>query len=148
MEPTSAHLDTDDSHHLSADFGLSTTRSDRTIHAIATLLLGVAVGGIFIATRNSDPNWLGWIANAAFVAVVVGAQEWIDRATRTTPRHARRWSTMGIAGSMLVALTVVLPWLNWSEQTEPVSTTMQLVAAIGIAIPCWIAALVIYRDPQ
>jgi hypothetical protein len=127
---------------------ISTTRSDRTTYAAATVIFGVANGGIFILARDLHSSWLRVLTYVVFFALVLGSQEWINRTAQTTPRYSRRRLTIGAATSIAIALGVVLPWLNWSEQSEPTSNGMRVLAIACVALPCWIAAAIIYRDPR
>ena len=118
---------------------------DRRIHAITTALLGVALG----ATMSVQNLLVGpggtALRTLSYVVLVGGALAWAERTARTVPRHAKLASRVGLGGSLLVGLTLVLPWLNLSAQTRPNTVSMALVGAAAIALPSFIAAGYIAR---
>ena len=123
------------------------TARDRQVHALGTAVLGLAVG-LFMASRNlvSDTG-LAAVAVVFIVAWMAGLA-WVERAARTVPRGARRWSRAGIGGSFVLALVAVLPWLNLQAQSEPNSWPMVLLAALIVAVPSLLAAAVIAGGRQ
>lgn len=147
MKPTDTSVDRDAAHERlarSATITLASQR-DRSMYAIATAVLGVALAGLMILSRALDSVWQTALLNALFLAVVIGAEQVVERRTKATPRHSRRWLMIGVGGSMLAALFVALPVLNLRAQTASPSLVMQLVAVCGVALPCWVAAIVISR---
>lgn len=120
---------------------------DRRRHAIATALLGLAVGLSF-AAQNLVSGAGHVVRSALFLAAWLAVWVWVERVTRTVPRQARRWTRLGVAGSILLALGAVLPYLNLQEQSEPNTWPMALVAGIVIALPSLAAAALIARGPR
>ena len=115
---------------------------DRRIHAMGTAALGLAIG-LFMASRNLvSETGLAVVAVVFFIAWMAGLA-WVERVARTVPRGARRWSRLGIAGSFVLALAAVLPWLNLQAQTEPNTWPMVLLGALVTAVPSLLAAAVI-----
>ncbi|MDO5712594.1 MAG: hypothetical protein Q4P32_12785 [Micrococcales bacterium] len=115
---------------------------DRRIHAIGTAVFGLAVG--FLAASRNITDGSSWIwATLAYFALAVGSGIWVERAARTVPRRARLWSRVGVVTSLVLALVVVLPWLNLSAQTAPNTWSMVLVGGLGAATPSLVAAAVI-----
>ena len=117
---------------------------DARVHAVATAVFGLSVG-VCMASQNVVTGWGSAILAAAFAAVWIGVVAWMERASRTVPRHARRWSRIGIGASLFLALAVALPWLNSQARTEPNTWGMVLLASVVVALPCLIAAAVIAR---
>ena len=118
------------------------SRRDHRIHAIGTAVFGLAVG-LLAASRNiiDGSNWI-WVMLAYFV-VAVGSGIWVERAARTVPRRTRLWSRLGLAASLVLALAVVLPWLNLSAQSAPNTWPMVIAGALGASIPSLVAAAMI-----
>ncbi|MBX9246783.1 hypothetical protein ICW40_18495 [Actinotalea ferrariae] len=117
---------------------------DRRVHAVGTVVYGVTIG-LLMGARNmvSESQYL----LLSLVAVVVLLAEFllVERAARTVPRRARRWSRIGFAASFIIALVLVTPWLNLSAQTAPNTWPMVLVAALVTAAPSVVAGAVIAR---
>lgn len=122
---------------------LHSTR-DRKIHAIGTAVFGASMG-VFMAMRNMVTGVSAIALTCVYAAVLVAEVLWVERAARTVPRRAGRWSRLGIGASLVLALVVVLPWLNLQAQTEPNTWPMVLVAAVVVAVPSLVAATVIAR---
>jgi cytochrome bd-type quinol oxidase subunit 2 len=111
-------------------------------HALATASGGLSTG--LLATSQNVAHGLARVAVAiAFFVVWIGAAVWAERTSRTVPRRARRWSLCGIAGSFVLALCVVLPWLNLQAQDSPNTWPMALLAALVVAVPSLATAAVI-----
>ena len=137
--PSEARDQLDTSHHP------LTGPRDRQIHAITTALLGVALGApMGFQNLLVGPGGTALRALAYFV-LVGGALAWAERSARTVPRHAKLASRAGLGGSLLVGLTLVLPWLNFSAQSQANTLSMAIVGAAAIALPSWIAAGYIAR---
>jgi hypothetical protein len=118
---------------------------DRRVHAITTALLGVALGAP-MGFQNLLVGPGGTALRTLIYAVIVGgALVWAERTARTVPRHAKLASRVGFGASLLVGLTMVLPWLNFSAQSQPNTVAMAIVGAVVIASPSWIAAGYIAR---
>jgi hypothetical protein len=118
---------------------------DRKVHAIGTAAFGVGIG-LFMAAQNMLSGPGGEVLRTAlFFAVYLGVAVWVERATRTVPRRVRLWSRLGIAGSMVLALVAVLPWLNLHAQSEPNTWTMVFVGTLVAGAPSLLAAAVIAR---
>ena len=115
---------------------------DRRIHAVATAVFGCSVA-FYMASRNVFSGAERVVVSGVFVAVWMGGAIWVERAARTVPRRARLWSRLGIGLSFLLALGLVLPWLNLQAQTVPNSLPMVLVASFVVAVPSLIAAAAI-----
>lgn len=116
-----------------------TSPRDRRVHAATTATFGVAIGAT-MALQNLLGPGNNALRAAGFIIVWLGAATWAERAARTVPRRTKLASRLGIGGSMLVSLTIVLPWLNYSAQTEPNTWPMVLAGTAIIALPCWVAA--------
>lgn len=125
---------------------LSST-GDRRVHAAGTAAFGLTLG-VFMAARNVVTGTSGVVANVLFLAVWLGAAFWVQRATRTVPRRTKLWSRLGVGASLVVALVVVVPWLNLQAQTEPNTWPMVLVGALLAAAPSLVAAAVITRGRE
>jgi hypothetical protein len=147
MEKVESHLNSNPApkRNSPTPTGLRSSQHDRTVFAIGTAAFGVGVGGLMILTRNLESKLAVVAVNLSFFALIVGSRQLVNRVTRTTPRHANRLSSLGWIGSMLVALTVALPALNWREQTKHSPFALQLAAAAVVALPCWLAAVAIHR---
>lgn len=129
---------------LGVDQRLSvSSRTDRRAHAIATAVFGLALG-VYMAARNVT-SVHAVVAGLGFVAVVVWAQLWVERASSTVPRRTKLWSGVGLGSSLLLALALVVPWLNLQAQAEPNTWPMVLLAALIIAAPSLAAAAVVSR---
>lgn len=116
---------------------------DRRIHAVGTAVLGLTVG-VFMATQNMvSLGTSGALLFVAFAVVCLGEAWWVERAARTVPRRSRLWSRLGIGGSVVLALVVVMPWLNLSAQSGPNTWPMVTVGAAVAAAPSVIAAAAI-----
>ena len=127
--------------------GLATSldsRDDRRTHALGTVVLGLTVG-CFFCLQVLVTGRGGVALSCLFVAVCAAEAVWVERRARTVPRRARTWSRLGFGVSILAALTVALPWLNWQAQSAPVGWPPVLVAALGVAVPSLVAAAVIAR---
>jgi hypothetical protein len=121
---------------------------DRRVHAITTATIGAAVGGV-MAIQNLLVGPGGTALRAfGYLVIVGGAIAWAERAARTVPRHAKLASRVGLAGSLVAGLTLVLPWLNLSAQDRPNTLAMVIVGAAVIALPSWVAAGYIARGPR
>ena len=96
------------------------SRRDRRIHAVGTAVLGLT-GGLYMAAQNLLSGTSRVVLSCIVVASWVAQALWIERAAPTIPRRARLWSHLGIGGSLVLALGLVLPWLNLRAQTEPAS---------------------------
>lgn len=121
------------------------SRSDRIRYALGTAFFGVATGALFATTAQVSSNWLTALLFAAFLGATAGAQQWVEQTSRTTPRHAKRTWTVGFFASVVTALVVALPVLNWSAQTKDNSVLLIGLAAGVVAIPTLIAAVAIAR---
>lgn len=113
---------------------------DRRVHAITTAILGVTVG-VVMAAQNllAGPGGTA-LRGLGYLVVVVGALVWVERAARTVPHHAKVASRLELGGSLVMSLTVVLPWLNLAAQCRPNTLVMAIAGAIVLAVPSWIAA--------
>jgi hypothetical protein len=121
------------------------SRRDRRVHAVGTALFGLT-GGVFMASQNMASGLADALISAAFLVLLVAEGAWIERAARTVPRRARRWSRVGLAGSLLLALGVVLPWLNLQAQSEPNTWPMVALGGLVVAVPSLLAAAAIVRS--
>lgn len=117
---------------------------DRPVHALGTAVFGLTVA-LSMATRNVVSGTGRLMLSGVFLVAWVGGAIWMERAARTVPRRARLWSRLGIGASFLLALGLVLPWLNLEAQTEPNTWPMVLVAALVVAAPSLVAAAAIAR---
>lgn len=122
----------------------SATRSlrsgrDRRIHAAGTAVTGIT-GGLFMASQNVVTGASRVVLSGVVLAVYLAGVFWVERAARIVPRHARLWSRLGIGGSLVLALGLVLPWLNLRAQTEPNTWPMVLAGALLAALPSLVAA--------
>lgn len=117
---------------------------DHTLHAAATAAFGLS-SGLLAASQNVVSGASEVALTCAFVAACLAVGLAVERVARTVPRRARLRSRLGIGASLLLALVVVLPWLNLQAQTEPNTWPMVLVAAVVIAVPSLVAAAVIAR---
>ena len=117
---------------------------DRAVHAVGTAVFGLTTG-FYMATQNLVTGTAGIVLSCLVVAIWVAEALWVERAARTVPRRASLWSRVGIGGSLVLALVVVLPWLNLRAQTEPNTWPMVLVGALVAAVPSLVAAAAIAR---
>ena len=125
----------------------TTTRSllsprDRRVHAIGTALFGVGVA-VHMATENIVTGAAGAVLSGVVLAALLGETVWVERAARAVPRRARLWSRLGIGVSFVLALVVVLPWLDLAAQDEPNTWPMVVTASLVVAGPSLAAAAVI-----
>ncbi|MGQ1795844.1 hypothetical protein ACT4S5_01705 [Kocuria oceani] len=119
------------------------TSGDRAVHAWATAAFG-GITAFYAAAQNMLSDWVSHTAlTLAFVTAWLATGWWVERAARTVPRRAKAWSRLGLAGSLLLVLTVVLPWLNYSAQTAPNTWPMVAAGAAAAAAPALLAAAVI-----
>ena len=119
------------------------TSRDRTVHAAATAVFGVA-SALYMAAQNILSDWVSHsLRTAVFAAAWLVTLWWIERVARTVPRRAKVWSRGGIVASFVLTLTVVLPWLNLSAQTTPNTWPMVAAGAAVAAVPALVAAAVI-----
>ena len=117
---------------------------DRTVHALATVAFGLVVG-LYLSARNVVDGAGSVVASVLFFGCWLTAALWVERSTSTVPRRAKLWSRLGLAGSMLVALLAVLPWLNLQAQDEPNTWPMVLAGALVATLPSALAAAAIAR---
>ena len=117
---------------------------DRTVHALATVVFGLVVG-LYLSARNVVDGAGSVVASVLFFGCWLTAALWVERSTSTVPRRARLWSRLGLAGSVLVALLAVLPWLNLQAQDEPNTWPMVMAGALVVALPSVLAAAAIGR---
>lgn len=119
------------------------TSRDRVVHAAATAVFGVT-SALYMAAQNILADWVSHsLRTAVFAAAWSVTVWWIERVARTVPRRAKVWSRGGIVASIVLTLTVVLPWLNFSAQTSPNTWPMVTAGAAVAAVPALIAAAVI-----
>ncbi|MEX5271557.1 hypothetical protein [Kocuria sabuli] len=124
------------------------TSRDRTVHAAATAVFGVA-SALYMAAQNILSDWVSHsLGTAVFAAAWLVTVWWIERVARTVPRRAKVWSRGGIVTSFVLTLTVVLPWLNFSAQTSPNTWPMVATGAALAAVPALVAAAVIRWGPK
>ena len=125
-----------------------TTRRDRTAHAVATAVTGLALG-VFSAAQNLAASWQAEaLLTVVFVLGVVGSATWVERVARAVPRRSRLWARTGLGLSFVLSLLLVRPWLNLQAQAEPNTWPMVLAAAVATAIPALVAAAVIARSQE
>lgn len=117
---------------------------DRKIHAIGTAVFGLTTG-FYMAAQNAITGTGHAVLSCVFLAIALGECLWIEHAARTVPRRARLWCRLGLGASLVLALCLVLPWLNLQAQTSPNTWPMVLVAALVVAVPSLSAAAVIIR---
>lgn len=145
-DPMSSHLTPEQAREQ-----LMTTRTrsldssrDRGIHAIGTAVFGLTIG-LFGASRNMTEGPVWFWGSLAYFVITIGVAFWVERTAQTVPRRARLWSRLGMAGSLVLCLVVVLPWLNLSAQTAPNTWGMVLIGGLGAAVPALIGAALIAR---
>lgn len=130
---------------VAADRPTLTGPRDRRVHAIAVTAVGTAIGAV-MSVQNLLTGPGGTALRAlSYLVIVGGAFAWAERAARTVPRHAKLATRLGIGGSLLVGLTLVLPWLNLAAQDRPNTLAMVLIGGAAIALPSWLAAAYIAR---
>lgn len=117
---------------------------DRTLHAIGTAVFGLALG-FFTVIWHTVSGTGGVVLAGAFAAVLLIEVFWVERAARTVPRRAGLWSRLGIGASLLVAMLLVLPWLNFRAQTASITWLVVITAALVVALPSMVAATIIAR---
>lgn len=119
------------------------TNRDRAVHAGATAAFG-GISAFYMAAQSLALGWLGHtVLSAGFLAAWLLTVWWIEHAARTVPRRAKVWSRGGILGSFVLALTVVLPWLNYPAQSASNSWLIVAAGAAVAAAPALVAAAVI-----
>ena len=120
---------------------------DRKIHATGTAVFGFTIA-LGMATQNVVTGAGRVVLSCVVLVILLGEAVWVERAARTVPRRARLWSRLGIGSSFVLALGLVLPWLNLQAQTSPNTWSMVAVAALIVAAPSLAAAAVIARNPR
>ena len=125
-----------------------TTGRDRSVHALATAVFG-AITAFYMASQNILADGIAHtIKTAAFIGLWLLVVWCTEQAAKTVPRQAKLWSRIGIAGSFLLSLTVVLPWLNFSAQTAENTWPMVVGGAALAAAPALVAAAAIRWSPK
>ena len=118
---------------------------DRTVHAIGAAAVGLTMG-LHMATRNLVSESHYALLSGIFVCVMVAEVLWVEKASRTVPRRARRCFWTGLVTSFVVALALVTPWLNLQAQEGPNTWPMVALGAAVVAVPSLLAAAVIARS--
>ncbi|SOD97481.1 hypothetical protein [Blastococcus haudaquaticus] len=117
---------------------------DRRIHATGTAVFGLTAA-VHMTTQNVVTGAAQVVLSCVVLAIFVAEAVVVERAARTVPLRARFWSRTGIGASFVLALGVVLPWLNLQAQTSPNTVPMVLGGAVLVAAPSLLAAVVIAR---
>ncbi|RAX18166.1 hypothetical protein DC347_05510 [Pseudarthrobacter sp. AG30] len=120
-----------------------TSERDRSVHALATAVFG-ATTAFYMASQNILAGGMAHaVKTVAFIALWLLVAWWIERAAKTVPRRARLWSRTGIAGSFVLSLIAVLPWLNHASQSADNTWPMVALGAVLAAAPALVAAAAI-----
>lgn len=101
-----------------------------------------------VFARDAGTGLQRTVATALFFALIGGIQFVIERGSQAAPRHARRLGLAALLASMLVALVVALPIINLREQASVVPLGMELGLAALVALPAFIAAGMVARNPS
>jgi hypothetical protein len=112
--------------------------------ATGTAVFGLTIG-LFAASRNMTEGPVCFWGSVAYFLITIGVALWVERTAHTVPRRARLWSRLGMSGSLVLALVVVLPWLNLSAQSAPNTWAMVLIGGCGAAVPVLVSAVLIIR---
>lgn len=138
-----------------AEAETTTDRSDdRRVHALATAGFGIAIGAYLALSRLAEETSWEFVLIGFYVVVLLGLARWQTRSARTWPRHARRTSRIGLAGTFVLFLAAIIGFNVVEAQQEAdglvPTDNIALLAGAGlvVALPLLVAALVIRRGEQ
>ncbi len=127
---------------------------DRRVHALATAGFGLLIGAYVALYRPAEGTGWQLVLPSFYVLLLLALSLWQTRSSRSWPRHSRRVSYAGFAGTMVLFLTVVMA-LNYREAHQELggsspteNIALLLVAGGAVAVPMLVAALVIARGAR
>ncbi len=124
---------------------------DRRVHALATAGFGVLVGGYLAVSRLAQDTSWQTPAITLYILLLVALATWQTRGASTWPRYARRTSWVGLAGTMVLFMGMVMAFNVREAQQEldgvaPTENVALLVlAGLVVALPAVVAGVVIAR---
>ncbi|WP_407317602.1 hypothetical protein UQW22_13640 [Isoptericola halotolerans] len=130
---------------------LSSAR-DHRVHGWTVAVLALAVGaltGMVLGTWGTGWQWRGAVnigAQCGFIALLMTAVNWRDRASRTRPRRVLRTAMVGTVTTGVLALGVITP-VYLADLSSPALWVTLAVAAV-VATPGLMAGALIVRGAR